>query len=376
MHFDPSSCYLIVGGLKGLCGSIATYLAINGAKNLAVMSRSGYKNEASLRVIRDVNALGAHIDLLTADVTVLSEVEAAFQQTTVPIAGIIQGAMVLRDRPFDAMTHTEYVEATACKIQGTWNLHHAAQKLHLRLDFFTLLSSISGVVGTRGQANYAAANAFLDAFAAYRRSIGERASSMDLGIVEDSGVLADNQGFVQRHFDPRVFFGINDYLLKRIFYISVVQQQQGIGDAAQLITGIMVPQSADFILARDTRFATVIRDDSTGARRAQDSTGGSSNPAARALLLILQDPAADHGSQVSAMVPVANMGLVRIMRLSEEIDENRALSLYGIDSLAAVEVRNWIRSELGTVVSTLDIINATSLKGLCGKIVDKIRGAS
>jgi hypothetical protein len=60
------------------------------------------------------------------------------------------------------MTLEEYNQVVACKIQGTWNLHAAAERLNLTLDFFTLLSSISGVIGQRGQANYAAANVFLD----------------------------------------------------------------------------------------------------------------------------------------------------------------------------------------------------------------------
>jgi hypothetical protein len=62
------------------------------------------------------------------------------------------------------MTIREYYETISSKVQGTWNLHHVAKQLQLPLEFFTLLSSISGVVGQKGQANYPAANAFLDAF--------------------------------------------------------------------------------------------------------------------------------------------------------------------------------------------------------------------
>ena len=71
-------------------------MAKSGAKHLAVMSRSGYADDKSRQVIKQISELGAHIDLLTADVTIASDVERAFQQTKVPVAGIIQGAMVLR----------------------------------------------------------------------------------------------------------------------------------------------------------------------------------------------------------------------------------------------------------------------------------------
>lgn len=72
------------------------YLAKSGAKCLAVMSRSGYNDEKSQGVIEEIQALGCEIDLLTGDVSVLSDVENAFRQTRAPITGIIQGAMVLR----------------------------------------------------------------------------------------------------------------------------------------------------------------------------------------------------------------------------------------------------------------------------------------
>lgn len=71
-------------------------MAKTGAKNLAVISRSGHSDEKSRAVIKQVKALGAHIDLLTADITNKDDVEKAFGETTVPIGGIIQGAMVLK----------------------------------------------------------------------------------------------------------------------------------------------------------------------------------------------------------------------------------------------------------------------------------------
>lgn len=108
MHSGPKSapnsdlrsdaCYLIVGGLKGLCASLAVYLAKCGAKHLAVISRSGHTDEKSQGVVREIQALGCEIDLLSGDVSIKDDVEKAFRQTTVPIAGIIQGAMVLRVR--------------------------------------------------------------------------------------------------------------------------------------------------------------------------------------------------------------------------------------------------------------------------------------
>jgi NAD(P)-dependent dehydrogenase (short-subunit alcohol dehydrogenase family) len=393
LHFRDDATYLIVGGLRGLCGALAIYLAKSGAKHLAVISRSGHTDEKSRSIVKQVRALGSSIDLLTADVTNPSDVQRAFNQTTFPVGGIIQGAMVLRvspppphmktiktlihilqDRPFDSMTLEEYNQAVACKIQGTWNLHAAAERLNLTLDFFTLLSSISGVIGQRGQANYAAANVFLDSFAAYRRQRGQAACSIDLGVIEDDGFIANNAGFQEKHFDSRTFKGINNGLLRQILYFSLLQQAGSFPDspsATQMVTGIVAPQPADSALLQDARFAA-LRAGSGAGKAAGESGGNSANAEVQALLLLLRSSSADTSAQVAATVEVVNKCFVRMLRLSEPMDPARPLAVYGIDSLAAVEVRNWVRNELGALVTTVDIMNAASLRAFCEKIVAKI----
>ncbi|PYH83208.1 reducing type I polyketide synthase [Aspergillus uvarum CBS 121591] len=382
LHFRDNATYLIVGGLRGLCGALAIYLAKSGAKHLAVISRSGHSDEKSRSIVKQIRALGSSIDLLTADVTRPGDVQRAFNQTTFPIGGIIQGAMVLRDRPFDSMTLEEYHQAVACKIQGTWNLHTAAERLHLSLDFFTMLSSISGVIGQRGQANYAAANVFLDSFAAYRRQRGQAACSIDLGVIEDDGFIANNAGFQEKHFDSRTFKGINNGLLRQILYFSLLQQagrfahdstSAAAAAATQMVTGIVAPQPADSALLQDARFSALRA--GAGAGKTPGESGGGSNSAnaeVQALLLLLRSSSADTAAQVAATVEVVNKCFVRMLRLSEPMDPARPLAVYGIDSLAAVEVRNWVRNELGALVTTVDIMNAASLRAFCEKIVSKI----
>lgn len=88
--------YLIIGGLKGLCGSLAVYMARNGAKHITAMSRSGYDDKSSQRVLNDLYNEGCKVDLATGDVSNLDDVRRAFKTAAVPVGGIIQGAMVLR----------------------------------------------------------------------------------------------------------------------------------------------------------------------------------------------------------------------------------------------------------------------------------------
>ena len=88
------------------------------------------------------------------------------------------------------MTFKQWQAPVETKIQGTWNLHIALSKCNL--DFFILFSSWSGIIGYTGQANYAAGNTFLDAFAQYRRKRGLTATVVDLAGVEDIGYASRN----------------------------------------------------------------------------------------------------------------------------------------------------------------------------------------
>ena len=88
--------YLIVGGLRGLCGSIALRFARLGARHLTVMGRSGFEDQASQRAIRNIEAEGCKIHVVKGDVTVKEDVKRAINSAAVPIGGIVQGAMVVR----------------------------------------------------------------------------------------------------------------------------------------------------------------------------------------------------------------------------------------------------------------------------------------
>ncbi|KAJ6023925.1 Acyl transferase/acyl hydrolase/lysophospholipase [Penicillium herquei] len=371
MNLSPDKSYLIVGGLRGLCASLAIYLAQNGAKHLAVLTRSGHADKQSQRTVRDLHALGCQVDLLRGDVSNLSHVRSAFAATRVPIGGIVQGAMVLRDRTFAGMSLDDYHTALGCKVPGTWNLHQVALEQGLSLDFFTMLSSISGLCGSKGQANYAAGNTFLDAFASYRRRLGLAACSINLGVIQDVGYMAERDD-LQDRYDATLWHAINERLLRRIFGFSIMQQDTipiNVTSNANMVTGIQVPQPADSFLLRDARFAGLYLQQS-----GQQTQNLSDSKDIQAIFLVLRSKA-EPAAVLEVTVDVLNRYLMTSLRLPEALDAARPLSTYGIDSLAAVEFRNWLRIELGVNLSTLEIVNAPSLVSICEKVILKIPNA-
>lgn len=96
LNFHQNAAYLIVGGLKGLCGSLAIYMARCGAKHLITMSRSGAEDDRSRKVVEDLTSLGATVIVAKGDISNLDDVTRVFQESTLPIKGVIQGAMLLR----------------------------------------------------------------------------------------------------------------------------------------------------------------------------------------------------------------------------------------------------------------------------------------
>ncbi|KAK8135399.1 PKSKA1 [Apiospora sp. TS-2023a] len=386
VRFRPDATYLLVGGLKGICGSLAVDFAKKGAKHLAALSRSDYDDPQSQIVLRQLQDLGCQIDLLRGDITKVEDVRRVFAETTVPVAGIIQGAMVLRDRPFANMTVEEYHAAAACKIQGTWNLHNCAQEAQAPLDFFTILSSISSVLGNPAQGNYASGCSFQDAFSSYRQGLGLPASTVNLGIIEQIGYMARNEDLLEKNVSSEVAKGINERLLCKIIGYSILQQSRDSPvsadpySRARMVTGLTMPQPPDSMLRLDARFAALFVRDGSSSSSSNGGAGQASTDVSqeiKELNLMLRSKsarAANLPQVVDATLSVVSGYLTRAMRLSEAIEPERSLSAYGIDSLAAVEFRNWLRLELGAAMSVIDITTAPSLVFLAEKIIGKVDG--
>ena len=272
------------------------------------------------------------------------------------------------------MTIQEYHETIKSKVQGTWNLHNVALERNLPLDFFTMLSSISGVVGQKGQANYAAANVFLDSFALYRQKLGLTACSVDLGAIEDVGYVSEHTNLMAV-FDTSVWTRINEALFHKIVRFSIIQQVAPIDRAtswSQLITGISVPQQASSNLLLDARFCGLCVGATFGGAKGNEGKDGSKE--IQALFLMLK-AGVEHQPVLAALIAIVNRQFVTMLRLSDAMEPGQSLSHYGLDSLAAVEFRNWVRVELGAELTTLDVTNAVSLIAMCEKIMARLQPA-
>lgn len=202
LQLDSEGSYLLVGGLGGLGRSVSVWMVERGARHLVFLSRSAGSGPHDAEFVRELESMDCSVQLVKGDVSNSEDVTRAVNQAPAhaPLKGIIQMSMVLRDQMFDGMGIEDWDAVTKPKVTGTWNLHNATLASNINLDFFVLFSSLSGIIGQVGQANYASANTFLDAFVHYRTGLGLPCTAIDIGAVEGVGYLAqaENQDLLRK----------------------------------------------------------------------------------------------------------------------------------------------------------------------------------
>ncbi|WP_275527309.1 type I polyketide synthase [Herbidospora mongoliensis] len=203
---NPDGTVLITGGTGTLGGLLARHLVTeHGVRNLLLLSRAGGTSPKAAELVTDLQALGARVTVAACDAAdrdALAETLAAIPAAH-PLTGVVHAAGVLDDGVFEAMTPERLAAVLRPKVDAAFNLHDLT--LDADLAMFVLYSSASATLGTGGQANYAAANSFLDGLASYRRARGlpaqslgwglwQRASTMTEHLATRAGTLSDEQG--------------------------------------------------------------------------------------------------------------------------------------------------------------------------------------
>ena len=269
------------------------------------------------------------------------------------------------------MSYEDWQTALAPKVQGTWNLHETLKAE--KLDFFIMFSSISGIIGYSGQANYAAANTFLDAFVQYRHHLHLPASVIDIGVVEDIGYVSQNPAILQR-FQAINGQTVNEQGLLEALELAILQSKShppspdSTTNPDQIILGlgcrtsILDPKSR-ISWKRDVRMSVYRNLDAT-------TSLGPSTAGNESLKGFLSEIAANPSrlaetSSLDFLSGEIGACLCSFLQTPvEELDITRPLTAMGIDSLLAIEVRNWWRQTLGLEVTTLEILGADNVTGL------------
>ncbi|KAF2465949.1 BcPKS1, polyketide synthase [Lindgomyces ingoldianus] len=373
-QFDPNASYVIAGGLGGLGRSAARWMTERGARNLILLSRSGPKSQSAKDLIRDLEAQGKQVEALPCDVACRSTLSSTLSQCLQklpPIKGCIQGTMVLKDALFENMSFLEWEQAIAAKVQSSLNLHEVLPR---DLDFFVMLSSMAGIIGSIGQANYASGNTFQNGLARYRRRIGEKAAALDLGWMADVGILAEKEeyrrgreGIVDTiEIHETEFHALLDYYCDpalEVCYDADVQPIIGLAPTAELRHQGYEPPAA----MNTPTFAILdqIDRDSLSAVGVDAQAHSSTEDFFRATT----------DEEASAVVISALLKKLE-KTFSIPVDDSatsKALSAYGVDSLLAIEIKSWVSREFMSDIAVFDIMGGASIEQVGDLVTEKCK---
>ncbi|KAH0592344.1 Polyketide synthase [Metarhizium humberi] len=358
--------YLLVGGFGGIGRRLALWMHSRGARNFIFLSRSGPTDPRARELCETLKSSGCRVESIVSDAADTESVNKSMQRcrdTMPPIKGCVQCSMVLVDSMICNMSHSQFMAAIRPKVQGTINI---ANNLPKKLDFFILLSSSSAIIGNRGQANYAAANVFLDTFARHLTAQGRPTTSISLGSVLSFGWVAENQdrlpialaygtitedrllSILEYHMDPRLGAAENS-------------------DNCHTIAGL---RSASDFQRHSVPLPAFMSHPLFTHLRASGRQGKANE--AEATISIAQGlaGAASTEEAVDFVSDAIIAKISRIMAISpKDMETYRTLSSYGVDSLVTVDMKSWFKRELGATVGTKDILGELTIYGLAEKVV-------
>ncbi|CAH0052312.1 unnamed protein product [Clonostachys solani] len=359
---DAAATYLLVGCLGGLGRSLTAWMMEKDARNFCFLSRSGADAPAAARLITDLETAGAHVDVVRGDVSVQADVRRAVAAipSDRPLRGVIQAAMVLRDGMFQNMTFQDWVTSTKPKVHGTANLQ--AVLGDMPLDFFLMTSSVSGTLGTPGQANYAAGNAFLDALAHYRRARGQNACAAVVPMVLGVGVVAESTD-LEDALTRKGMYGIDEEHLLRSFDIAIREQQRPDG-IHQLVIGLdptLLSRAinnaeqghVDPFWMADKRFRSLVHN----IEAVNGGVGVGSGSSALGSMLSAATP--DEAIKLARDEIVGKLSRMLLLDLEVFDGDSGSIASYGIDSMIGAELRNWLFKEFALEIPFQQLLGPT-----------------
>jgi len=285
----------------------------------------------------------------------LREEITAIEQAMPPVRGVIHSAMVLDDGFISQMNEARFRRVLTPKVQGAINLYRLLEDIPL--DFFLMFSSISSLIGNSGQANYVAANSFLDGFSYYLTSRGVPAKTINWGALSDTGVLAKDHELI-KVLEMAGIHGVNNE--QAMAAMEAVLREGG----SQ--TGIFRMDwdqwaSVNPSLSKSSFYSALLD------RREDDER---SQQLMEFLIRILDVGPEERKSYIQRELAIR---FGEIFKMSPDaINVHASIIDFGVDSLISAEISSALKSQLGVEISMIELLSGPSIVVLSSKILVQI----
>lgn len=347
---QAEATYLITGGLGGVGMAVAQWLVNAGARHLVLVGRR-HPTTAVQAQLDEMADKGVTVTVAQVDVTNLAELATVLRHIDqrYPLRGVIHSVGVLEDGVLLHQSWARFVKVLAPKLQGAWHLHELTKAIPL--DFFVLFSSAAGLLGNHGQANHAAANAFLDAFVHYRQAQGLPALSINWGAWSEIGEAAE-MGQNHRH---RMTAG----------GMGFIAPQQGIATLAYLLKEQAV-QVGVLPIGWPAFLANAPTPHLFYANFSQPADEPAIATPIQAISLRQQLAATEASARDQLLLQTLQRAVANVLGLRnpEQVDPCQGLLEMGLDSLMAIELRNHLTHIVEQPLPATLIFDYPTLMGL------------
>ncbi|MCH7534442.1 MAG: SDR family NAD(P)-dependent oxidoreductase, partial [Bacteroidetes bacterium] len=365
IRFKANGTYLLTGGASGFGLSVANWMTTKGCRHLVLMSRSGPKTDEEKVMVRDMKKRGINVMLAKGDVSKKEDVSRIFKEikkSMPPLKGIQHAAMVLDDASIPEIDEERYMKVFKPKAVGCWLLHKETEKMNL--DHFVLYSSISAVYGNPGQVSYVGGSSFLDNFSSWRRQKNLPSTTINWGVIGDVGFVARSGkvgGLLYKQGWKTFTLDEATWILEQMLLNNPVQRVATDSDWEMI--GNFYTHSA-----KSSRFEHLVKEKELG----MTSGGGAGDGALKATIL-----ESDEGEQHDILLDQLRETFARVLgTIVNKVNINEPVTKYGLDSLMANQIRNWIQSNLAVDYSMMKIMRGPTIDEMTGQIIDELTGAA
>ncbi|RAL07361.1 ketoacyl-synt-domain-containing protein [Aspergillus homomorphus CBS 101889] len=370
VNLSADKTYLLVGLTGDLGLSVCHWMITRGARSLVLTSRNPRVDPAWLA---EMKSLGASVTVLNMDVTDLTsvcEVHAYMRLNLPAVGGVVNGAMVLRDAPFQDLSLADVLRVFAPKIEGSRNLESMYDDNNL--DFFILMGSVAGVGGNYNQAAYAAATEFMAGLIHQRRRRGAVGSIIHPGQVRGVGYIAGLDAGMQSVLADTIGpLELSEGDLLELFAEAILAGRPDSGRDPEIMAGYRLADPAEHpnvLWYRNPKYWPFIHHFRQSAVTEQGSRE-EEVPIKTQLLTV--------DNSTSAAEVVANGFRTKLRRKlhlpgDSGLPGSMMLTEVGVDSLTAVDLRTWFVKELGVDVPVLQLLGGSSIDALASEAAGKL----